>query len=81
MPGIGNVMSFGYGPHSCLGQRFAIAEMKTFLAALVLRFEFAPVEGVTIKKWNTFVTRPFVPGITEPGVSPFQLPLHISKRR
>ncbi|KAF6766438.1 cytochrome P450 [Ephemerocybe angulata] len=77
LPGIGNLMTFGYGPHSCLGHRFAVAEMKVFLAAMVLRFEFKPVESASIKKWNSFVTRPYVEEI---GRSKPQLPLHVSRR-
>ncbi|RXW18446.1 hypothetical protein EST38_g7415 [Candolleomyces aberdarensis] len=46
IPGFGNVLTFGYGPHSCLGYRFAVSEIKVFLAHLVLRFDFAPVEEI-----------------------------------
>lgn len=51
--------------------------MKVFLATLLLRFEFAPVEGLKIKKWNSFVTRPFVQSI---GSANPQLPLRLSRR-
>jgi cytochrome P450 len=59
-PGLGNSMTFGFGPHSCLGYRFTIAEMKIFLAIFMSRFVFSPMEGVEISKFNTIMSRPFI---------------------
>jgi len=61
-PGINNLLSFGYGPHSCLGHRWAIAEMKIFLVVLLSSFEFLTVEGVQIVKYNSMLTKPYVKG-------------------
>ena len=61
-PGINNLMTFGYGPQSCLGHRWATAEMKIFLVVLLSTFEFLPVEGVQIIKHNSILTRPYVKG-------------------
>ncbi|KAJ2913029.1 hypothetical protein MD484_g7385, partial [Candolleomyces efflorescens] len=78
VPGFGNVLTFGYGPHSCLGYRFAVSEIKIFLAHLVLRFDFAPVAGLKITKRNTFVTRPYtqIPG----GCDKPEFPMRVSRR-
>lgn len=70
--GIYNLMTFGLGPHSCLGHWFAVAEIKIFIAALLPHFEFSPVEGIKISKFNSILTRPFVSGKWSAGT---QLPL------
>ncbi|KAK0245118.1 cytochrome P450 [Armillaria nabsnona] len=40
-----NLMSFSAGSRSCIGWRFAIMEMQTILANLILHFEFSLPEG------------------------------------
>ncbi|KAK0442262.1 cytochrome P450 [Desarmillaria tabescens] len=40
-----NLMSFSSGSRSCIGWRFAIMEMQTILANLLLHFEFSLPEG------------------------------------
>jgi cytochrome P450 len=67
-------MTFGYGPHSCLGYRFALAEIKIFIASLLPHFEFSQVEDVKILKFNSILTRPFISGKWSSGT---QLPLRI----
>lgn len=67
-------MTFGYGPQSCLGYRFSIAEMKCFIATLLPQFEFRPAEGVKVGKFNTIITRPYVSGKWSEGT---QLPISI----
>ena len=67
-------MSFTLGPHACIGWRFALLEMKIFLATLIPQLEFTPV--TEIGKLNTIVTRPFVKGKFERGPA---LPLRISR--
>src|SRR5882762_647258 len=57
-PGLANVMSFSLGPHSCLGWKFAILEMKVFLAVILPHFVFAPAED--IRKYNSILMRPYV---------------------
>lgn len=73
-PGVNNLMTFGYGPHSCLGYRFALAEIKIFIASLLPHFEFSHPEDVKILKFNSILTRPFVSGKWSSGT---QLPLRI----
>jgi len=53
-------MTFSFGPHSCLGYKFTIAEIKVFLATIVSQFVFTPAEGVEITKFNAILTRPYV---------------------
>lgn len=36
----GNLMTFGGGPHNCIGYRFALAEIKAILFVLVRSFNF-----------------------------------------
>jgi cytochrome P450 len=57
-PGIANLMTFSFGPHSCPGAKFSIVEMKIFLATLLPYFTFEPVEKIS--KYNVILTRPFV---------------------
>ncbi|KAK0197878.1 cytochrome P450 [Armillaria mellea] len=40
-----NLMTFGTGPRSCIGWRFAVMEMQTILANLIRHFEFSVPEG------------------------------------
>jgi len=65
-------MTFGYGPHSCLGHRLSTAEMKVFLVVLCSSFEFRPVKDVKINKYNSILTRPYVTGEWAAGA---QLPV------
>jgi len=66
------MMTFGLGPHSCLGYKFTINEMKAFLATILLQFAFTPAEGVEILKHNSILTRPYVKGKWDQGL---QLPI------
>lgn len=74
-PGLGHIMTFSFGPHSCLGHRFAINEMKAFLSTILLRFTFSPIDGFEIRKFNSILTRPYIKGRREKGT---QLPLVVS---
>ncbi|KAG7440274.1 cytochrome P450 [Guyanagaster necrorhizus] len=40
-----NLMTFGAGPRSCIGWRFALMELQTILARLIQNFEFSLPEG------------------------------------
>lgn len=71
-PGINNLMTFGYGPHSCLGHKWTILEIKIFLCTLLPAFEFHPDTSVSICKFNTIITRPYVKGEWNAGP---QLPI------
>jgi cytochrome P450 len=74
LPGLGNTMSFTFGPHACVGWRFSVLEMKVFLATLIPQFSFAP--ACEIRKYNAIITRPYVEDRFEHGAA---LPLRVSK--
>ncbi|GAW01775.1 cytochrome-450 hydroxylase [Lentinula edodes] len=59
-PGLfSNILSFSAGPRSCIGIRFALIEIKTFLFVLLTNFVFQ--SGLDpIEKINVVLTRPFV---------------------
>ncbi|KAF8633944.1 hypothetical protein AX15_001127 [Amanita polypyramis BW_CC] len=71
-PGLGNLMTFSFGPHSCLGYKFTLAEMKIFLAILTCSFIFAPSPDIKIAKFNAILTRPYVIDQWEQGT---QMPI------
>ncbi|KAF8167846.1 cytochrome P450 [Crassisporium funariophilum] len=73
-PGVGNLMTFGFGPHSCLGYKFTMAEIKIFIATMLPQLAFSPVEGVKIVKFNSILTRPYVSGQWAAGT---QMPLRV----
>lgn len=75
-PGLGNMMTFGFGPHSCLGHKFTINEMKAFLATILPQFIFTPAEGMKISKFNAILTRPYVVDKWELGT---QLPIVVGR--
>ncbi|CUA72796.1 Cytochrome P450 72A13 [Arabidopsis thaliana] [Rhizoctonia solani] len=63
MPGVwGSILTFLHGPHACIGDRFALQEMKILLYALVCAFEFTidPIIEVESKTGTTLATRPCV---------------------
>ncbi|CAL1713683.1 unnamed protein product [Somion occarium] len=67
LPGIySNLMTFSAGPRSCIGMRFSIIEMKSFLFILLSNFVFAPTED-KIGKANVVLTRPYVVGKHKEG--------------
>ena len=49
------------GPHMCIGYKFAMQELRLFLALLLQRFEFSPLSGVTYRKKQLITMRPFPP--------------------
>ncbi|KAI0295704.1 cytochrome P450 [Russula brevipes] len=70
------VMSFGAGHRACLGWRFAVIEIQTFLFELVSRLKFDPTgKTARIRRENCLVTLPMVGGEEQKGN---QLPLRIS---
>ncbi|KAL1703386.1 cytochrome P450 [Schizophyllum commune] len=76
-PGLQNLMTFSFGPHSCPGFRFAISQMKIFLATLLPHFTFKPADGVKIVKYNSIVTKPYVSGKWELGM---KMPMLVEPR-
>ncbi|KAF8060980.1 cytochrome P450 [Lyophyllum atratum] len=73
-PGLGNMMTFGMGPHSCLGYKFSVNEMKAFLATMLPQFVFSP--AADISKFNAILTRPYITNKWELGT---QLPLVVGR--
>lgn len=69
-------MTFSFGPHSCLGYKFSINQIKAFLATMLPQFVFSPVEGVEISKFNAILTRPYVVNKWELGT---QLPIVVGR--
>lgn len=62
------------GNRACIGYRFALAEIKVFLACLLRDLEFTIDDDVVIEKRTNFVTRPLVASSPEKG---FQMPLRL----
>ncbi|KAI0051240.1 cytochrome-450 hydroxylase [Auriscalpium vulgare] len=62
LPGLySNTLSFSAGPRSCIGLRFSMIEMKTFLYILLTSFVFTEAEEKVVKA-NVVLTRPYVKG-------------------
>ncbi|KAJ3203496.1 hypothetical protein HDU82_006541 [Entophlyctis luteolus] len=57
----GAYMPFLLGPRNCIGQRFAMLEMKSVLAVLVRNFEFVKVEQGVVKKKLMLTWKPAAP--------------------
>ncbi|KAI0336177.1 cytochrome P450 [Cubamyces sp. BRFM 1775] len=69
----GNVLAFAAGPHSCIGYRFAIAEIKAVIFTLVREFVFElGVAAEDVTAVGMLTQRPALK--SEPEVGP-QLPL------
>ncbi|KAF8070217.1 cytochrome P450 [Lyophyllum atratum] len=75
-PGLfSNTLSFSAGPRSCIGMRFSLIEIKTFLYILVTNFVFQVTDN-KIFKANVVLTRPYVSGKYKEGS---QCPLYVSR--
>ncbi|CCM03723.1 uncharacterized protein FIBRA_05869 [Fibroporia radiculosa] len=74
-PGLyNNTLTFSAGPRSCIGMRFSIIEIKTFLYILLTNFVFAPTNE-QVGKANVVLTRPYVVGKHMEGS---QCPLYVT---
>ena len=49
---------FGAGPRMCIGNKFAMMEMKVMLATLLKSFSFSEVPGCTVKEVARLTTQP-----------------------
>lgn len=49
---------FGVGSRSCIGNKFAMMEMKVMLATLLKTFSFSEVPGCTVKAVPMLTTHP-----------------------
>ena len=52
---------FSAGPRSCIGNKFAIAEMKAVVATLVQHFAFEEIPGFTVTPLLRLTARPDPP--------------------
>ncbi|KAG9316669.1 cytochrome P450 [Chiua virens] len=76
LPGLySNLLTFSAGPRSCIGMRFSMIEIKTFLYILLTTFSFAETNH-EIYKANVVLTRPYISGQFEKGS---QCPLLVTK--
>jgi len=73
----GNLLTFSAGGRSCIGWRFAVAEIRAFLVTLVREFNFSIPEGVNIRvrTARSSMLVPLVVGEEDKGP---QLPLTIT---
>ncbi|SJX62090.1 related to Cytochrome P450 4F8 [Sporisorium reilianum f. sp. reilianum] len=69
--------SFVAGPKSCIGQKFALTEMKVLIISILARFELAPEPGVTIRQHQALIVRPRVE--TTSGGPAAGMPLRIKR--
>ncbi|TRM57157.1 cytochrome P450 [Schizophyllum amplum] len=69
-----NLLTFGGGHRACLGWRFAILELSTFLVELVDKFEFAIDPEVKILRGAAIIMPPIIEGEEAKGT---QLPLRV----
>ena len=49
---------FGVGPRMCIGNKFAMMEMKVMLATLMKNFSFNEVPGCTVKAVPMLTVQP-----------------------
>ncbi|KAI6029283.1 hypothetical protein PISMIDRAFT_683590 [Pisolithus microcarpus 441] len=71
-----NLLTFGGGPRTCLGWRFAVIEIQVFLVEIVRKYEISLTEKARrIRRESCLVMVPTVEGEIARGV---QLPLAIS---
>ncbi|WVQ74440.1 hypothetical protein IAR50_004041 [Cryptococcus sp. DSM 104548] len=77
VPGVySNLLTFWGGSRSCIGFRFALAEIKMMLFILLKSFQFEELEDKpVIEKRFSIVSHPWVVGEEDEG---FQLPLRVS---
>ncbi|KAF8973329.1 cytochrome-450 hydroxylase [Flammula alnicola] len=67
LPGLfSNTLTFSAGPRSCIGLRFSMIEIKTFLYILLTNFVFKTTEEKIIKA-NVVLTRPYISGKFKEG--------------
>jgi len=74
----GNMLTFSAGGRSCIGWRFAVAEIQAFLVTLIREFSFSVPEGRNIRTARPGILVPMVIGEEDKGP---QLPLTITPVR
>ncbi|KAK0461885.1 cytochrome P450 [Desarmillaria tabescens] len=72
---IGNLFTFGGGPQSCIGWRFAVHEMQVLLIELMDNFEFYPTDVIPrIRREACRVMVPTIEGEVQKGA---QMPIRV----
>ncbi|KAI0062953.1 cytochrome P450 [Artomyces pyxidatus] len=61
-----SLLTFSAGGRACIGQRFSLIEMKTFLHTLITNFVFSEADEKVVKA-NVLMTRPYVSGRFKEG--------------
>jgi len=75
----GNLATFSGGVRTCIGWRFAVIEIHTFLVTLIRQFDFAlPDNPPKIRRWRPGLILPVVEGEEHKGA---QLPLKVTPLR
>ena len=54
-------LPFSVGPRSCIGNKFAMVEMKAVLSTLIQQFVFEEIPGFTVKPIIRLTTKPDPP--------------------
>ncbi|CAE6403799.1 unnamed protein product [Rhizoctonia solani] len=72
----GGMMTFSHGPRACMGFRFSVMVMKTFLYFMISSYRFEPI--VRITKENNVMVRPYPNGEWQ---KPTKLPLRVTRVR
>ncbi|CAE6431261.1 unnamed protein product [Rhizoctonia solani] len=72
----GGMMTFSHGPRACIGFRFSVMVMKTFLYFMISSYRFEPI--VRITKENNVMVRPYPNGEWQ---KPTKLPLRVTRIR
>ncbi|KAF8678434.1 Cytochrome P450 [Rhizoctonia solani] len=72
----GGMMTFSHGPRACMGLRFSMMVMKTFLYFMISSYRFEPI--VRITKENNVMVRPYPNGEWQ---KPAKLPLRAIRIR
>ncbi|CAO1634831.1 unnamed protein product [Sympodiomycopsis kandeliae] len=73
-----HLATFLLGPRGCIGNRFAIAELKVLLVVLLRNFDFERVDGWQIRPQSQIVVKTLIKGQEEVGI---QMPLRVSRVR
>ncbi|EUC64329.1 cytochrome P450 family hydroxylase [Rhizoctonia solani AG-3 Rhs1AP] len=72
----GGMMTFSHGPRACMGFRFSVMVMKTFLYFMISSYHFEPTMKITME--NNVMVRPYPNGEWQ---KPSRLPLRVTRIR
>ncbi|CAE7225729.1 unnamed protein product [Rhizoctonia solani] len=72
----GGMMTFSHGPRACMGFRFSVMVIKTFLYFMISSYHFEPIMKITME--NNVMVRPYPNGEWR---KPSKLPLRVTRVR